>query len=212
MMTPLAERCYREGRSARLRGLIKAAVNPRVLTGAAIPALERKSLEALGEQVSRTVASPQTSYLKTLTQLLLPGFNRLPYGKQLSQDHVQTVRSMGQQLKGLKGAPTAAKQLREAIRGKAQNFRQLQRQNFAEIGAAAKPKLDFANKAIPAATGAAVGGAAMGAAGGALGHQEGRYGMADQMANAPLLTRLRYLLAPTAATADLYHPAKKTRV
>lgn len=67
---------------------------------------------------------------------------------------------------------------------------------FNNIGHTAKPRIDFANRAVAGATGAGVAGLGAAAVYKARGQREGQNNLAQTFGQLPLMERLKYLLAP----------------
>ncbi len=71
-------------------------------------------------------------------------------------------------------------------------------QAFTALGATAKPRINFINRAVPAAAGLGIGGAAAAGINRVRGRQEGQAQTAQALEQMPLMARLKYLMSPRA--------------
>ena len=183
MKTPLSASCredgFNRGFMRLLSGHVKAAGPGAAGAGAAMSALRRRELAAIGEKLFRQMKSP-TSPLQGLKATMLPGYGQMGSLQQLIASYPGMMR---------RAAPTEREMVKRL-------FRQQLEQSFADVGQVAEPKIRFWNTTMPLMGGATAGmglGLAGGSAAGALQRQKS---VEDRLANMSIWDRLEYVLLP----------------
>ena len=177
-MSSLDNRWFREGffrgLEKQMQGMTKSAG-----TGAAIPPGARGEMIALGKRLFRESTNP-TDVWSGLKAVIRPGHGQLENIRSLRQNFADVLRRV---------SPADRVAIQRAFQ------RQLE-QAYADVGAYAKPKMDFWEKTVPLAGGIGAGAAGGMAGGMALGSIREQQNSEERLQNMPLLDRLKYVLFP----------------
>jgi len=184
----IQEQAFAEGLE---RQLVKSALNPRVLEETVFDPRRTAEYAALGKSIfNKSYKNPNP--LSGLLAAGSAGYGQLRDLHKLRSSFIQSVIGMREAMGNHPAGSPSRAALEQAIQTATGAFRHNKQQALARIGATAEPRLKFFRTTLPTAAGLGAGAAGGYAAGNMVGDVQAK----QDVAGAPLSSRLSYLFNP----------------
>ena len=174
------------------RQLVKCALNPRVPEKIFVDPKRIQELAGLGQSIFAKSYKTQNPF-SGIVASGMAGYGQLRKLHALRENFIKTVSGMRSAMNNHPTGSPARSALQSAIDEASGAFKSKKRRSLAELGATAEPRLKFFRTTVPAAAGLGAGAAGGYAAGNIVGNANEQ----NNVAGAPVSSRLSYLMNPS---------------
>ena len=198
-MNHLAKKAFDEGFARRQQqlasGLVKSAIPSRA--SMFIDPRRAAFVEALGRDLHRKVKVDKGLFSGLRASLLggYEGYDRLGWAQRNYTDQMRALQKKLRAAKAMGSATAITSVQKEMARAKA-TFGDTSKRLYQEVGTTAEGRMPLLDTALPAAGAAGLAGAGAYGLGDVLGSRSQKFDDAQQMAQMPLLERLKHVFAP----------------